>query len=104
LRVRVAVALNGLSVSDVRLEFVARRRLPAADPELPALSSYQTPAREGLWIERLGPTGEIESDGCTVFALDEQPKECGQFDTEVRIYPYHELLTHPFEMGLMKRI
>jgi starch phosphorylase len=104
LRLRVAAALNGLDAADVRVEFVARRRLPAADVEQPALSSYQAPAPDGLWVEHLQATGEIEADGCTVFALDAQTTECGQFDTEVRIYPYHELLTHPFEVGLMKRI
>ena len=31
-----------------------------------------------------------------------EPKECGQFATEVRIYPWHELLSHPHELGLMK--
>ena len=31
-----------------------------------------------------------------------EPKECGQFATEVRIYPWHELLSHPYELGLMK--
>ena len=39
-----------------------------------------------------------------MFALDAQPMECGQFATEIRIYPWHELLTHPFELGLMKRL
>jgi starch phosphorylase len=104
LRLRVAAALNGLNAADVRVEFVARRRLPAADVEQPALSSYQAPTPDGLWVEHLQATGEIEADGCTVFALDAQTTECGQFDTEVRIYPYHELLTHPFEVGLMKRL
>ena len=104
LRLRVAAALNGLNASDVRVEFVARRRLPAADTELPALSSYQAPPTDGLWIERIEPTGEIEHDGSAVFGLDALPTECGQFDTEVRIYPHHELLTHPFEVGLMKRL
>jgi len=104
LRLRVAAGLNGLNASDVRVEFVARRRLPAADTELPALSSYQAPPTDGVWIESLKPTGEIEQDGGSVFALDAQPTECGQFDTEVRIYPHHELLRHPFEVGLMKRL
>ena len=37
-----------------------------------------------------------------MFALDIEPPECGQFATEVRIYPWHELLSHPYELGLMK--
>jgi starch phosphorylase len=39
-----------------------------------------------------------------VFALDIEPPECGQFRTEVRVYPWHELLSHPYELGLMKRL
>ena len=37
-----------------------------------------------------------------IFALEVEPPDCGQFRTEVRIYPWHELLSHPHELGLMK--
>jgi starch phosphorylase len=47
---------------------------------------------------------EREPDGAAVFVLDAQPSECGQFATQIRIYPWHELLTHPFEVGLMKEL
>lgn len=104
LRLRVAATLNGLQPADVRIEFVGRRVLPESDFEPPALSSYNAVAQDGLWIEQLGPTGEILEDGSVVFALDAQPTECGQFATEVRVYPWHELLTHPFELGLLKRL
>jgi starch phosphorylase len=43
-----------------------------------------------------------DSDGAAVFELNAAPKECGQFATEVRIYPWHALLSHPYELGLMK--
>ena len=49
-------------------------------------------------------TAESASDGAVTFALDVEPLECGQFRTEVRIYPWHELLSHPYELGLMKSI
>jgi hypothetical protein len=52
----------------------------------------------------LHATGEHEPDGCAVYALDAQQLECGQFATEVRIFPWHDFLKHPFEMGLMKRL
>jgi glycogen phosphorylase len=104
LRLRVAASLNALHAADVCVEFVARRQLPESDLEQPVLSSYNPRRLDGLWIEKLKPTGETESDGAVIFALDTQPMECGQFATEVRIYPYHELLTHPFELGLMKRL
>lgn len=102
LKLRVAASLNGLQPSDVRVEFVARRLLPEANFEQPALSSYNPPPRDGVWTETLQPTGEGDQNGGAVFALDAQPTECGQFSTEVRIYPWHELLCHPFEMGLLK--
>jgi starch phosphorylase len=102
LRLRVAAQLNGIQPSDVRVEFVARRLLPEADLSPPPLSSFNQPARPGIWSAALSPTGETDSDGSTVFALDAAPAECGQFATEVRIYPWHDLLSHPYELGLMK--
>ncbi len=102
LRLRIAAQLNGILPSDVRVEFVARRVLPEADLSPPALSSFNQPARAGTWSAPLSATGEVDSDGSSVFALDAQPQECGQFATEVRIYPWHDLLSHPYEMGLMK--
>ncbi len=104
LRLRIAAGLNGLQPVDVRVEFVAHRRLPESDFEPPALSSYDGRRRDGLWSAVFTATGEHEADGAAVFALDAQPTECGQFATEIRIYPWHELLSHPFEMGLMKRL
>jgi len=101
LRLSVAVALNGLSPADVRVEFLARRVLPQADRAPPPLSSYGLAARDGLWRGVL-TAAEESSGGETTFALDVEPPECGQFATEIRIYPFHELLTHPYELGLMK--
>ncbi len=104
LTVRIAATLAGLSPSDVRVEFVARRRLPQASFEPPALSSYRPAGSEGLWSAALAPTGEQQPDGAAVFALDVQPPASGQFATEIRIYPFHDLLSHPYELGLMKRL
>jgi starch phosphorylase len=101
LRLRVAAALNGLSPADVRVEFAAHRLLPEADLAPPPLSSYGQGPRAGLWQAALAATGEQEAEA-TVFALDVEPPDCGQFSTEVRIYPWHELLSHPYELGLMK--
>ena len=50
----------------------------------------------------LKATDELDGEGAMVFALDVEPPGCGQFRTEIRIYPWHELLSHPFELGLMK--
>jgi len=102
LRLRVAAALNTLSPADVRVEFVARRLLPEADLSPPPLSSYGLTPREGEWHAAFTATDEQDADGAMIFALDVEPPECGQFRTEVRIYPWHELLSLPYELGLMK--
>ena len=86
----------------MRIEFAARRLLPEADLSPPPLSSYAHSAPDGLWQAALTATDEQDADGAVVFALDVEPPECGQFRTEVRIYPWHELLSHPYELGLMK--
>jgi glycogen phosphorylase len=102
LRVRVAASLSGLHPSDVCVEFVARRQLPEANFEPPALTSFRRRGHEGLWTATLTATGEYEPDGAAIFALNAQPPACGQFATEIRIYPCHDLLAHPYELGLMK--
>jgi starch phosphorylase len=101
LTLKVAAGLNGLLPGDVRVEFVARRRLPEADTSAPPLTAYGHPEPEGLWRAAFKATGE-QSDDSAVFALEATLQECGQFATEVRIYPWHELLSHPHELGLMK--
>jgi starch phosphorylase len=98
----VAAALNGLAPADVRVEFAARRLLPQADLSPPPLSSYAQSPRAGSWQAALSATDEQDQDGAVIFALDVEPPECGQFRTEVRIYPWHELLSHPYELGSMK--
>jgi starch phosphorylase len=102
LRLRIAASLNGLHPSDLRVELIARRLLPEGEQGPPALSSFVPPEREGLWCVPLTATGEQEADGAAVFALDAEPPECGQFATEVRMYPRHDLLSHEYGLGLMK--
>ncbi len=100
-RLRVAAHLRGLQPDDVRIEFHARRLLPHSSTEPPPLCSFSTQPRPGVWRAPLRHTGEW-TDGAAVFALEAEPPGCGQFATEVRIYPWHDLLAHPLGMGLMK--
>jgi starch phosphorylase len=104
LRFRVAASLAGLAPGDVRVEFKARRTLPESGFEPAALCSFGHGIPAGQWRVALHPTGEIDSDGSAVFELQATPPGAGQFAAEIRIYPTHELLTHPLEMGLMKKL
>jgi hypothetical protein len=71
---------------------------------MPPLASIPGSERDGLWREALRPTGEIDSDGSLVYMLDASPPTSGQFSTELRVRPAHPLLSHPLELGLLKRL
>jgi starch phosphorylase len=104
LDVRIAAMLNGLTPGDVRVEFVAQRVLPRSKSELPALSSFRSDRHDDAWRALLRPSGEVEADGSTVYVLHALPPNCGQFAFEIRIFPWHEMLAHPLEMGLLRRL
>ncbi|HET7670432.1 MAG TPA: alpha-glucan family phosphorylase, partial [Burkholderiales bacterium] len=83
--VEVAARLNGLSPADVCVELLLTRALREAAP----LSHSH----------ELSPTGHAH-DGEHHFRLDLKPGLAGRLDYRIRIYPRHELLTHPHELGL----
>jgi starch phosphorylase len=86
-RFEVSVQLGGLDPSDVAVELLFSR------PNSNAQSRPPRPYR----LEYQGPGQNGES----VFAKQLTPEVCGKIDYRLRAYPYHELLTHPFEMGMM---
>jgi starch phosphorylase len=102
-KLRVAAALNGLSPRDVRLEFLAQRVLPQSRTELPRFSSFRGQP-DDCWRVALQSTGELDTDGSHVFELQAPPPASGQFAYEIRVFPTHELLAHPMELGLLKRL
>ena len=83
----------------------ARPRIPGvavglvAAITLGALGWAFQPALAGMYPTHAGRVQELEA---RFTALDATLQDCGQFATEVRIYPCHELLSHPYELGLMK--
>jgi len=44
--------------------------------------------------------GQTDS-GEQKYSLELKPGLSGKLDYRIRVYPRHELLTHPFELGLM---
>ena len=103
LRLRVAASLNGLQpgrrARRVRRAAAAARRPTGRRRRCPPTRRRRA---TGCGARRSRPRTSRTRDGAVVFALDVEPPECGQFATEVRIYPWHELLSHPYELGLMK--
>lgn len=86
LRIEVAVQLNGLEASDVRVEM----RMGGIDDA--------AEAGKGRFFVHAGP---LADSGEQRYVLDFTPETCGRFDYRVRLFPYHDLLTHRLETGLM---
>ncbi len=105
LRMRVAAFLNGLEPGDVRVELVLKRALPGGDGESPPYTSFGQGAgtkNHGSVREVFNATGHLDSDGSHELAIDCAPPWCGQLNAHIRIVPHHPLLTHLYEMGMMK--
>ncbi|MEW5892483.1 MAG: alpha-glucan family phosphorylase [Pseudomonadota bacterium] len=86
MHIQVAMNLNGLQPQDVRVELLVGRG-----------------TRPGKETER--KVFQLEATSCQgaecEFGLELTPELCGKLVYRIRAYPYHELLTHPFETGLM---
>ncbi|HKE45299.1 MAG TPA: alpha-glucan family phosphorylase [Steroidobacteraceae bacterium] len=106
LRTRVAAFLDGLDPADVRVELVLRRELPDGSGQSPRYTSFGagdgSRGVPGTVCEPFAFTGERDSEGSHVFGIDSAPPWCGKISAQVRIVPHHALLSHPYEMGLMK--
>ncbi len=87
LHFKVAAQLNGLKPVDVVLELLICRQFRKV--RLDKFSHFT--------FEFTG----IEEQGEHIFELKLSPELCGKQEYFIRIYPYHTLLTHPLEMGMM---
>jgi glycogen phosphorylase len=83
--VEVAVKLNGLSPADVCVELLLSRGVRES-----------TAVRHA---HEFAPA-EVLSTGEQKYTLQLKPGLSGRLDYQIRIVPRHELLTHPFELGL----
>ncbi len=82
---RVSVGLNGLRDVDVVVECLI-------DP---------SPENGEGKPQRVVLEAREETDGAQIFATDLQPLNSGLQEMRIRIYPFNELLSHRFELGLM---
>jgi starch phosphorylase len=86
LRFELAVQLDSLTPQDLTVELVFTR------PGMPAVAHAR---RFVLRHERPLENGEH------LFSRELTPDQCGKMEYRFRVFPTHELLTHPFEMGMM---
>ncbi|MEQ8486709.1 MAG: alpha-glucan family phosphorylase [Pseudomonadales bacterium] len=85
LELAVDAGLRGLTPADVRIECL----LGTADPSEPAVS-FAFAAADAI------------GDGVWRFTVSLRPPFPGLQHYRVRMYPHHELLAHPLEMGRMR--
>jgi len=89
LQFEVAIKLNGLAPDDVLAEMLVSRS-----------SSSEWAEREARHF-RFEYQGPIKGSDEHRFTLKLAPDLCGKLEYRIRVYPFHALLTHPMEMGLM---
>jgi starch phosphorylase len=107
----VEVALNGLAPEDLRVECQVRRVLGSelvvpvqgyADNRRPKHGLNYLQGRAVL-LERFTP-GAVDAAGACRYRLELQPPWAGTLEYDVRAVPEHPHLSHPYELGLMRRL
>jgi starch phosphorylase len=89
LRFEIGVKLNGLNPDDVVVELLIGL--------LAKRENSQSSRRY-----RFEATGVMTEERENIFSLEVQPEQCGKLEYHIRAYPYHEMLTHLFEMGMTR--
>ena len=87
LNFKVAAMLNNLAPGDVVVELLICRQ-------------YKTTRLCNFKHFKFEFAGIHDTDE-HLFELQLKPELCGKQEYFIRIYPYHPLLTHPLEMGLL---
>jgi starch phosphorylase len=107
----VEVALNGLAPRDVRVECRVRRVLGSdLVVSVQGYSESRRPEHGVSYLEGkaalLAPftPGDVDENGNCRYRLELHPPWAGTLEYEVRAVPGHPHLSHPYELGLMRRL
>jgi starch phosphorylase len=87
-RVEVGVKLGGLSPRDLQVELLLERQLPL---------DHDVVGQDMRFVCAGEPVDDVQH-----YTLEMAPAFCGSLYFFVRVYPFHELLAHRFETGLMR--
>jgi starch phosphorylase len=109
--IEVEVTLNGLAPSDVRVECQVRRVL-GSELVVPVqgYAENRRPKHGLSYLEGravlLAPftPGDVDAAGTCRYRLELEPPWAGTLEYEVRAVPDHPRLSHPYELGLMRRL
>lgn len=86
--IKIAVYLDGLQPEDVCVELLLSRFSNKGRQKTIRYHSFSFKGRA--------------DNGESLFEIDHAPEVCGKLEYSIRIYPHHALLTHKFELGMMR--
>lgn len=101
--VKVAVRLNNLQPQDIAVELLLFRKV--YHPEVLVTRSTNTgeSLSNALTVAyKFEPEKPLPDTGEYLYNLTFKPDLCGGLSYQVRVFPFHELLTDPHEMGMMR--
>ncbi|MBI5658285.1 MAG: alpha-glucan family phosphorylase [Nitrosomonadales bacterium] len=90
-RFEVSVKLNGLKPGDVVVEMLIGYLINGKEIRPSMKSKY-----------KFQPQHDMPESGEHVFALELMPAQCGKLGYRIRVYPHHDSLVHPLELGCMR--
>ena len=86
IRLQVRAHLNGLQAQDVKLECLLGRNPGDEETEVLQVAQFECVGGE---------------DDCTEFEIEVTPQIAGMQYYRLRMYPFNEAMSHPFELGCM---
>ncbi|GMQ97252.1 MAG: glycosyltransferase family 1 protein [Gammaproteobacteria bacterium] len=106
--IEVAVRLNGLAHQDVIVELILSQDGYDSRWVAGGFTTGETSLRyqhkdepKPITAFRFEPVGEQNAKGEQRFILDMEPSWCGRLEYQIRAFPFHTMLTHLNETGLM---
>lgn len=112
LRLDIEVDTAGLQPDELRVECVLRRIIasetmvpvPQFAADARAEDGFRHIGENAVAVARLRHDPEASSGKQSLYRLDYALPWCGALSYEVRAFPQHENLSHPYEMGMMRRL
>jgi len=107
LKIAVAVRLNHLKPEDVAVELLLSRRIYHPEVLVSSQIGHSEPHKMGPETQlgtasyKFNPEHSLDN-GEYLYSLTFKPDFCGGLSYRIRIFPFHELLTDPHEMGMMR--
>lgn len=104
LTVQVVLYLAGLDPEDLSVELQLSRKIYHAEIVIPSEDSkhdaQQSCETTGGVVHKFVPEHALEN-GEYLYSLTFKPEWCGGLNYQIRVFPFHTLLTHAYEMGMM---